>query len=238
MPRLAILLALPLLALTLAGCSTRLGKDGRTETDYGVKYLVKTEVDRMADTTRKETAEGLLLIADKLYKRNPKEWKKGGAPSREAAVDKLRQRQTRNWPEFNGLREGQAASLAFTESYTGDRVAALIFGLLNMVDAAYEYKEEFFILDSLDEKRLYNSARNMEIAVWKLGNDKTAKGELYLLANELDPNNRNLSFEREFGRVMGLLDLMAKIVADRNGRGLSRLTQGVVSTIFLPVRFF
>ena len=78
----------------------------------------------------------------------------------------------------------------------------------------------------------------MEVAVWKLGNDKTAKGELYLLANELDPNNRNLSFEREFGRVMGLLDLMAKVVADRNGRGLSRLTQGVVTTIFLPVRFF
>ncbi len=231
---LAILVAL----ITLAGCSTRLGKDGRTETEYGVKYLAKTEVDRIADTTRKETVEGLLLIADKLYKRNPREWKKGGALSREAAVERLRQRQTNNWPEFNGLREGQAASLAFSENYVGDRVAALVFGLLNMVDAAFEYKDEFFILDSLDERRLYNSARNMEVAVWKLGNDKTAKGELYLLANELDPNNRNLSFEREFGRVMGLLDLMAKVVADRNGRGLSRLTQGVVSTVFLPVRFF
>ena len=75
-----------LLALTLVGCSTRLGKDGRTETDYGVKYLAKSEVDRMADTTRRETVDGLLLIADKLYKRNPREWKKGGAASREAAV--------------------------------------------------------------------------------------------------------------------------------------------------------
>ena len=235
MLRRAFLLRLPLLAL--AGCSTRLGKDGRTETDYGVKYLAKTEVDRMADTTRKETVDGLLLIADKLYKRNPREWKKGAA-SREAAVERLRLRQQRNWPEFNGLREGQAASLAFTESYAGDRVAALVYGLLGMVDAAYEYKEEFFILDSLDERRLYNSARNMEIAVWKLANDKNVKGEPYLIANELDPNNRNLSFEREFGRVMGLLDLMAKIVADRNGRSLTRLTHGVVSTLFLPVRFF
>ena len=224
-----------LLALTLVGCSTRLGKDGRTETDYGVKYLAKSEVDRMADTTRRETVDGLLLIADKLYKRNPREWKKGGAASREAAVERLRQRQTGNWPEFNGLREGQAASLAFSENYTGDRVAALVFGLLNMVDVAYEYKEEFFILDSLDERRLYNSARNMEVAVWKLGNDKTAKGELYLLSNELDPNNRNLSFEREFGRIMGLLDFMARVVADRNGRSFSRLTQSVATMIFLPV---
>ena len=47
----------------------------------------------------------------------------------------------------------------------------------------------------------------------------------------------NVSFEREFGRVMGLLDFMAKIVADRNGRGLSRLTHTVVSTLFLPVSF-
>ena len=106
-----------------------------------------------------------------------------------------------------------------------------------MVDAAFEYKEEFYILDSLNEMKLYNSARNLDIAVWKLGHDRNPAGEPYLLANELDPANRNLSFEREFGRVMGLLDFMAKIVADRNGRTFSRLTHSVVSTVFLPVSF-
>ena len=75
------------------------------------------------------------------------------------------------------------------------------------------------------------------MAVWKLGHDRNAAGEPFLLANELDPANRNVSFEREFGRLMGLLDFMAKIVADRNGRNLSRLTQSVVGTIFLPVSF-
>jgi len=93
------------------------------------------------------------------------------------------------------------------------------------------------VLDGLHEMKLYNTARNMEVAVWKLGHDRNAAGELFLLSNELDPNNRNLSFEREFGRLMGLLDFMAKIVADRNGRTLSRLGQSVVSTIFLPVSF-
>ena len=93
------------------------------------------------------------------------------------------------------------------------------------------------MLDTLNEQKLFNCARNMEVAVWKLGNDRNAAGELYLLSNELDPANRNLSFEREFGRLMGLLDLMAKIVADRNGRGISRLTQAVATTIFLPVSF-
>ena len=230
-------LAIFFAAVAMMACSTKLGKDGRSDTSVDIKYLAKSEVDRIADTNRAEVVNGLLLIADKLYKRNPKEWKKSGAVSREAAVERLRQRQYRSWPEFNGQREGAVATLAFTESYAGDRVMALVFGLLTMVDAAFEHKESFYILDSLNEMKLYNSARNMDIAVWKLGHDRNAAGELFLLSNELDPTNRNLSFEREFGRVMGLLDFMAQIVADRNGRGLSRLTHSVASAIFLPVSF-
>lgn len=226
-----------LLALSLTACATKLGKDGKTESTVDIKYLAKTEVDRIADTNRQEVVAGLLSIADKLYKRNPKEWKKAGQPSREAALERLRLRQQQRWPELNGLSEGQAASLAFTDAYAGDRVAALVYGLLTMVDAAYEHKEEFYILDSLNEMKLYNSARNMDVAVWKLGHDRMAGGELFLLSNELDPANRNLSFEREFGRIMGLLDFMAKVVADRNGRNFSRLTHTVASTIFLPVSF-
>jgi hypothetical protein len=226
-----------LLALSLAACATKMGKDGRTQTTVDVKYLAKSDVDRIADTDRAEVVEGLLLIADKLYKRNPKEWKKGGAVSREAAVERLRQRNYRNWQEFGGLRERQAAALAFSNAYDGDRVAALVYGLLTMVDAAFEHKEEFYILDSLNETKLYNCARNMEIAVWKLGNDRNQAGELFLLSNELDPANRNLSFEREFGRITGLLDLMAKIVADRNGRAVSRSAQAVATMVFLPVGF-
>jgi len=222
--------------LLVAGCSTKMGKDGRTETTVDAKYLVKSEVDRIADTVRSDTVDGLLLIADKLYKRNPREWKKSAA-SREAAVHRLKMRQYKSFPELGGMREGQAAALAFSEIYDGDRVLALMFGLLTMTDAAFEHKDEFYILDALDERKLYNSARNMEIAIWKLSGDRNAVGELFLLSNELDPANRNLSFEREFGREIALLDLMAKIVADRNGRGFSRVTQSVVTTIFLPVSF-
>lgn len=226
-----------LLVPLVAACVTKMGKDGQTQTTVDAKYLVKSDVDRIADANRAEVVAGLLLIADKLYKRNPKEWKKGGAVSREAAVDRLRKRNSRNWPEFGGLRERQAAALAFGNAYEGDRVAALIYGLLTMVDAAFEHKEEFYILDSLDETKLYNSARNMEIAVWKLSTNRDAAGDLFLVSNELDPANRNVSFEREFGRITGLLDFMAKIVADRNGRTLSRAVQSVTTMIFLPVSF-
>ena len=223
------------LPLLLLACATRTDSTGRQSSTVDVKYLAKTEIDRVADSNRQEVVEGLLRIADKLYRRNPREWKKAGLAHREEALSRLRQRQIKSWPALSGMVEAQAATLAFSEGYTGDRVAALMFGLLTMVDAAFEHKDEFFLFDSLNEQKLFNAARNMEVAIWKLGNDRDASQALYLLSNELDPQNRNLSFEREFGRVIGLLDFMAKVVADRNGRSLSRATQSVVSTVFFPI---
>lgn len=221
------------LAVLATACATKMGRDGQRESVVDPKYLMKTEIDRVADTDRTEVVAGLMLIADKLYRRNPREWKKSDAASREAALARLQQRMAP--AELQGAREGQAASLAFREDYAGDRVAALMFGLLTMVDAAFEHKEEFFILDGLNEQKLANCARNMEIAVWKLGSARNGAGEPFLLSNEMDAVNRNLSFEREFGRIIGLLDFMARIVADRNGRSLSRFTQSVATAVFLPV---
>lgn len=219
----------------LAACSTRLDGLGREETTVNPRFLFKTEVDRIADANRREVVDGLLRVADKLYKRNPQEWKKSGAANREAALIRLRDRHYESWPALQGQRERHAAALAFSESFAGDRVAALVFGLLTMVDAAFEGKDDFYFLDSLNEQKLFNAARNMDVAVWKLSNDRTASGSLFLISNELDPLQRNLSFEREFGRLMGLLDFMAVIIADRNGRTLSRLSQSMATVFFLPV---
>ena len=236
-----MILRLLLAVVLLSACSTQIGKDGRSTTTVDGRYLLKTEIDRVADTTRRDVVDGLLRIADKLYRRNPREWKQAGQPSREAAVQRLRQRMAVEWPELAGKRERLAAAQAFNEEFTGDRVAALMLGLLTMVDTAFEGKDDFYLLDSLDEIKLYNAARNREIAIWKLSQDRWKSGEqagrLFLISNELDAANANLSFEREFGRCIGLLDLMAQIVADRSGRTLSRVTQSVATMVFLPVGF-
>ena len=236
-----MILRLLFAVVLLSACSTQIGKDGRSTTTVDGRYLLKTEIDRVADTTRRDVVDGLLRIADKLYRRNPREWKQAGQPSREAAVQRLRQRMAVEWPELAGKRERLAAAQAFNEEFTGDRVAALMLGLLTMVDTAFEGKDDFYLLDSLDEIKLYNAARNMEIAIWKLSQDRWKSGEqagrLFLISNELDVVNANLSFEREFGRCIGLLDLMAQIVADRSGRTLSRVTQSVATMVFLPVGF-
>jgi hypothetical protein len=106
-----------LFAVVAAGCATKLGRDGSAQSSVDIRFLAKSDVDRIADTTRTEVVDGLLLIADKLYKRNPREWKKGAAASREAAVQRLRQRISRNWPELAGQRERKAATLAFIAGY-------------------------------------------------------------------------------------------------------------------------
>lgn len=223
-----------LVTFQLAACATHVTSDGRRDTHFDLRYLAKTEVDRVVDADRAEVVAGLRRVAEKLYKRNPREWKKSGQLNMEAALDRLFSG-TVDFPELEGRQEGAAALFAFSPNYHGDRVLAVMAGLLGMVYAAFEHKQDFYVLDSLDEQKLYNCARNVEIAIWKLSSTRNANGELLLLSNELDPNNPNLSFEREFGRVIGLLDFLSRVVADKNGRTITRFTQSLATAVFLPV---
>ena len=231
-------LFLALTALLLAACATRVGPGGQKENRFDPRYIAKTEIDRVADTNRAEVMAGLRRVAEKLYKRNPQEWKKSGQPSIEAALQRLFAGRT-DFPELEGRREGAAVLHAFSASYQGDRVLAVMAGLLGMTYSAFEYKDDFYVLDDLNEQKLYNCARNVEIAIWKLSSMKKTNIdgsiEPVLLSNELDPNNPNLSFEREFGRVIGLLDFLSKIMADKNGRNITRFTQSIATAVFLPV---
>lgn len=234
--RRATLLFLP--AILLTACVNRAGPDGKMAQTFDPRYLAKGEIDRVIDSNRAEVVAGLRRIADKLYRRNPNEWRKAGLPSTEAAVQRLFTGRL-EFPELEGRHEGAAALHAFSASYKGDRVLALMTGLLGMTYAAFEYKDDFYMLDDLNAQKLYNCARNIEIAVWKLASTRKRTGEdshdPILLSNELDPNNPNLTFEREFGRIIGLLDFLAKVVADKRGRAVTRVTQNLATAVFLPV---
>jgi hypothetical protein len=234
MPTAIAILLFSLVLLALDGCVTQPGADGQTETRFDPRYLAKTEIDRVIDANRAEVVASLRRVAEKFYRRNPAEWKKGGQPNLDAALDRLFSG-TVDFPELGERREGAAVLHAFSADYTGDRVLAVMAGLIGMVDAAFEYKDFFYVLDDLDEQKLYNCARNVEIAVWKVSSTRGANGQVRLISNELDRDNPNLSFEREFGRIIGLLDFMSKVVADRNGRSITRLTQSVATAVFLPV---
>jgi hypothetical protein len=56
-----------------------------------------------------------------------------------------------------------------------------------------------------------------------------------LLSNEAgDPPN--LSFEREFGKLIALQDVLARILAQQENRTLRRIVQQLPSAVFLPVK--
>ena len=161
------------------------------------------DIDRVIDAARRETVDGLFRFAEKLYRRNPRELKLGPSPTMEAALKRLRAARRRWISRTRRPPRRRGGDARLREDYTGDRVLALMAGLLMMVYSAFEDKDDFYILDDLNEQKLYNCARNLEIAMWKLFTAKYPDGTLMLLSNELDPANRNLSFEREFGRITG-----------------------------------
>ncbi|NNG14634.1 MAG: hypothetical protein HKM22_05685, partial [Gammaproteobacteria bacterium] len=129
----------------------------------------------------------------------------------------------------------ESIQLAFDEEYQGDRVMALVIGLKSMLAAAYGDKKEFFIIDELDPQKLYNSARNIEITVWRLSQRSQANGELFLISNEMNGRVKNLSFERLFGEMISLQDTMAVIIAEKTQRTIKNVIQRLASAVFLPI---
>jgi hypothetical protein len=205
--------------------------------DFAPSQLAKTDIDRISESHRRDAFASLKLLADKLYRRNPREWKKSGNASQEAAMAQLFDPQLA-WrlPTLEGKRGVEAIAAGFREDFQGDRVAALIGGMGGMLNAAFNGQTEFFVLDDVDPQKLYNSARNIEIAAWKLANARDASGNLLLLSNEIQ-SPQNLSFEREFGKLIGNLDLLSKIVADKANRTVVKVIQNLATAVFLPVPF-
>ena len=47
---------------------------------------------------------------------------------------------------------------------------------------------------------------------------------------------RNLSFERDSGKVIASLDVLSKISADKNNRTVVKVIQSLATAVFLPIR--
>ncbi len=110
-------------------------------------------------------------------------------------------------------------------------------GIRSMQHASYGQKTEFFLLDELDQQKLYNSARNLEVVAWRLNNHRQQDGSLFLLSNGSHNGIANLSFERLFGKMISLQDMMAKVVSGKTDRAINTVIHGVASSTLLPIGF-
>lgn len=225
---------LPLLAaLLLTGCSA----PGPSK-PFLVKNLAKSDIDMVADAHIQALKRLMRELTIKLYKRNPRELSKGPAGMTVERRLQLLFDSPRliAHPELGNRYGVDAFPLVFNPDFSGDRVFALMIGVSGMLHASYDYRDEFFMLNDIDQQKLYNSARNLEAVVWRLGNLRQPDGELFLLTNAIgDDGKRNLSFERIFGKLIGYQDMMAQIVADKSNRTIKNVVVGFASTALLPI---
>lgn len=229
-----------LMFLVTCACSTssEFGKPIPEQQDRSrLNQLGKSDFDRMADVEMRENAESLRLLMLKLYKRNPQELKKSTSDAAEKMVTWVFDGESQHqylFKELNNLQGTDAIFLSFKPEFGGDRVLAFIVGLQTMLLKAHNNKTDFYLTDTLDPQRIYNVARNIEIAAWKLSNARKPDGTLYLLTNEINEKERNLSFEREFGKMIGRTDLYAVSLAEKSQRMISRIIQNLATAMFLP----
>jgi hypothetical protein len=199
--------------------------------------FMKSDFDRMADVELAENTQSLRTLMLKLYKRNPQELAKSTTDSAEKMVAWVFDGELQHHWQFTEMQNKQgteAIHLSFNPEYKGDRVLSFIVGLQTMLLKAHGGKKEFYLTDSVHPQSLYNVARNVEIAAWKLASSRKPNGELYLLSNELNAQERNLTFEREFGKIIGRTDLFAFMLAEKSQRLISRITQSIATMAFLP----
>ncbi len=230
-----LLAALPLLS-GLAGCAGSAPEKTPIDQDdpsFSWQDLAKTDVNLFVETIQRDMMGYIKQLMIKLYRRNPSQLHRGTVHQIDGNVARVFG-SFHNWEfqELNRQKGVDCIRLAFQDSFTGDRVLAYTVGLGSMVMASYNSKREFFVLDSLDPQKLYNSARNLELALWLLGHERDAQGTLYLLSNESEGSVHNLSYERLFGKMIALQDAMSQVVAQKTKRFIKQALQFL---IFLPI---
>lgn len=225
----------------LSGCSmgsAEAGGKGPQSEGMSFDQLAQTDFNRTVSIAMRDNLDSLSRLLEKLYRRNPAEWRKTGAVDLDAALVIGRQAIQTGAPppELASLHDVEILAVALDPAYQGDRVGAFIFGMANMIIGAHNGKTRFYVADGLEAQHVYNAARNVEVAAWLLASRRNAANQPLLLANEMSATANNLSFEREFGQLVGRLDLVANLLDENLRRVGINYMQGLLFFNFLPVR--
>ena len=200
--------------------------------------LLQSHSDRLATIGMRNNLNSLYRLMDKLYQRNPREWRKSGYGGRDAAQKamQLAIEQEHPLPALQGRRDIAALSYAMSLEFQGDRVGAFIYALGSMLVTAHGGRTQFYLTDSIDAQFVHNAARNVERAAWLLATRRDAQGELLLLSNEMSEQQSNLSFAVEFGKIVARLDFLCDVLDERYRRIGVNYAHSLFFLNFLPVQ--
>jgi hypothetical protein len=206
---------------------------------YEMKNLAKSDIDLVTDQFINKTRSDVRELVVMLYARNPRQLAKIPGMTVEGRLAQFKVHRFKlQFAELEYKQDIDAMNLAFDPNFSGDRVFALIVGLGSMLRQAYAYQPEMFLPDKLDAAVLLTSAQNVEMLVWKLQNTRKPNGEHYIITHENRGVVDDLSFERLFGEIIVLQEMMAGIVDDSGNRTVTGAVHGavqVVSRVFIPL---
>ena len=229
-----------ILFLNLAACTSMQSKQKVVAADpdkAGISRLAKSDINEVVELHQRAVMHDLKSLMFKLYKRNPAERHDKNKRDISASVELFFSRpHDQHFAHGKQMDATDIIRVALDETYQGkDRVLPVIFGLRKMLMASYDNHTEFFYFTSIDEQKLYNSARNIEIAAWMLAEKRDIHGELLLLSDSLAGEYRNLSYQRLFGEMIATQENLAEIIARKNGRLIKTVVVKAASMMFLPI---
>lgn len=224
----AFLLALTLL---LSACAGNSSQDGNP-----ISNLAKGPIDTVIEIHQQQVMADLQMLMLKLYKRNPMQRHDLGERALEHSVARV----------FDGRFVPQEEAwltvvptdlirMSLKPTYEGDRVLAYIFGLKRMLMASYDNHENFYYTTSIDAQKLYNSARNLEIAAWLIAEKRDDNGKRLLISDTMRGDVRNLSFQRLWGRMIATQDNLSLVMARKTDRVIKTVVVQAASMVFLPI---
>ena len=224
----AFLLALTLL---LSACAGNGSQDGNP-----ISNLAKGPIDTVIEIHQQQLMADLQMLMLKLYKRNPMQRHDLGERALEQSVARVFD--GRFVPEESAwvtMVPTDLVRLSLAPGYDGDRVLAYVFGLKRMLMASYDNHENFYYTTSIDAQKLYNSARNLEIAAWLIAEKRDDNGKRLLISDTMRGDVRNLSFQRLWGRMIATQDNLSLVMARKTDRVIKTVVVQAASMVFLPI---
>ncbi|KKM27402.1 hypothetical protein LCGC14_1575130, partial [marine sediment metagenome] len=161
--------------------------NGPQDKSQGLERFAKSDIDDVIEIHQQAMMADLQKLMIKLYKRNPGQRHDRDSRSIKESVALVFARPASfRYPQWQSIQKPtDIIRLSLDERYKEDRVLAFIIGLRRMIMASYDENTEFFYLTTINQQKLYNSARNIEIAAWLLANKKDKHEHLLLLSDSL-----------------------------------------------------
>ncbi len=226
-------------ALTcLCACTQEQGRDIVSQFGNGKpSELFQTSVDRLATLSMRDNLQSLYLLMNKLYLRNPNQWKMSGYVDAATAERQIRMaiEHRQPLPQLGNRRDLTALSYALSPEFRGDRGC---FHLRHRQHADYRARRAYRFLHDRYHRPVVHQQCGAQYRKGYL-DAQPAAGRQWGVAAVLQRDfgrGSNLSFAVEFGKIVARLDLLAELLDERYRRIGLNYAQSLLLMNFLPVQ--